>query len=495
MDLITLMIRLVLATVFAAAGFAKLADLKGSKKAFQDFGVPETLALPGSVLLSVAEIAIAVLLIFPAYSWLAAVGAAILLTVFIAQMAFQYANGNAPDCHCFGQLHSEPVGIKSIVRNVAFLSLTVFVLIRGVRGQGPALWDLRIDVMPTVLGTLLVIMMGGALIYLRKLVAMQDELRRRLDVLELVSREGLAIDHEHASDPLLGLPIGALVPEMPLKTLEGERVLSREFIKASEKPTLLFFVSPTCGPCDAMLPDIAVWRGELSDRVQFIFVSNGTPKNNRKKFETVSDSPILIDDDRTFALSVGGKWTPTALFVDRSGRTASHVAAGDSAIEELIEQIGSADLSAELVYFSNGGLVTNQLKIGNEAPDFSLTDVTGRNITKNDIRGKRTLATFWSVGCPHCQAFLNDLKAWERSPAGENAGMIVFSDGSDEQHRDLGFSSPVLTDKGYQVATRLGMSGTPSAVMLDENGVIVSEIAIGADNILALLGVHRNGSR
>src|SRR6185503_20097018 len=261
-------------------------------------------------------------------------------------------------------------------------------------------------------------------------VAMQDELRRRLDVLELVSREGLAIDHEHASDPLLGLPIGALVPEMPLKTLEGERVLSREFIKASEKPTLLFFVSPTCGPCDAMLPDIAVWRGELSDRVQFIFVSNGTPKNNRKKFETVSDSPIFIDDDRTFALSVGGKWTPTALFVDRSGRIASHVAAGDSAIEELIEQIGSADLSAELVYFSNGGLVTNQLKIGNEAPDFSLTDVTGRNITKNDIRGKRTLATFWSVGCPHCQAFLDDLKAWERSHVGENAGMIVFSDGS-----------------------------------------------------------------
>jgi peroxiredoxin len=243
-----------------------------------------------------------------------------------------------------------------------------------------------------------------------------------------------------------------------------------------------------------MLPEIVEWRDELVDRVEFVFVSNGSEKSNRRKFESIEDSPILIEEDRRFALSVGGKWTPTALFVDRDGRISSHIAAGDLAIGELIDRIRTADLNSQHLYFSNGGTVTSQLKIGSQTPEFSLTDVNGQVVTSRDLRGKQTLATFWSVDCPHCQAFLDDLKAWEGSPAGRDTRVIIFSDGPEDQHRSLGFSSPVVTDKGYQVAARLGMLGTPSAVLINEEGVIVSETAIGADNILALLGAHRNGS-
>ena len=44
MDLALLLVRLLLAGVFALAGFAKLADLAGSRKGMAEFGVPAALA-------------------------------------------------------------------------------------------------------------------------------------------------------------------------------------------------------------------------------------------------------------------------------------------------------------------------------------------------------------------------------------------------------------------------------------------------------------------
>jgi thiol-disulfide isomerase/thioredoxin/uncharacterized membrane protein YphA (DoxX/SURF4 family) len=493
MELLLLIIRLILAAIFATAGITKFADLKGSEKAFKEFGVPSSIALPSSILLSAAEALIAVLFLFPSVSWYAAIGATALLAIFIAQMVYQRAMGNAPDCHCFGQLHSEPVSIKSIARNIVFLALAVLPLYRGRFGQGLALSQISQDMMPTILGTLAVIMIGGALLYLRKIADAQDEFRRRLDVLELVSREGATVDHEHATDPVAGLPIGAPLPEFGLTTLDGTKASSRAVVTDTGLPTLFLFVSPTCGPCQALLPDVIKWREELKNRVAFAFVTSGSEKGNRKKFADVADSPILLDDERQFANAVGGKWTPTALFVDANGRVASHIAAADTAIEELVERIKTADLASPVLNFSNGS-DSGRSKIGTVAPEFSLTDVRGREITKDDLKGKPTLVTFWSTTCPHCNTFLDEFKGWEHSRNNDDPNLILFSDGDEAEHRDLGFDSPVVLDKGYKIAAKLGMFGTPSAVLVNEEGVITTETAVGAENILALIGKRRNGS-
>src|SRR5207244_1774844 len=101
MEIILLLARLILAGIFALAGIAKFLDLKGSKKAFKEFGVPESIALPSSIALSIAEMLIAVLLLSTRTSWYGAIGGLALLILFIAQMIYQLAKGNAPDCHCF----------------------------------------------------------------------------------------------------------------------------------------------------------------------------------------------------------------------------------------------------------------------------------------------------------------------------------------------------------------------------------------------------------
>ena len=137
-----LILRLFLAAIFALAGVAKFLDLKGSEKAFKEFGVPAVVALPASIALSVAEIVIAAMFLSVDTSWVAAIGASALLLLFIGQMIYQMARGNAPDCHCFGQIHSEPVGAKSIVRNVIFATMSLLLVVRGNLYQGTNLSQL-----------------------------------------------------------------------------------------------------------------------------------------------------------------------------------------------------------------------------------------------------------------------------------------------------------------------------------------------------------------
>jgi len=197
---------------------------------------------------------------------------------------------------------------------------------------------------------------------------------------------------------------------------------------------------------------------------------------------------VLLDAGRKFALGVGGRWTPTALYIDRNGKIGSHVAAGDVAIEDLIDKLKKSDLAKPFIFFANADHHGRGLKMGTEAPDFKLSDIDGDEFGKDDLVGSRTLLTFWSPTCPHCEAFLDEFKQWVGSRSNGDPKVVLISDGDPEEHKTLGLDSPVVLDKGYRTSVKLGMFGTPSAVLVNERGIIETETAVGADNIWALLG-------
>ena len=139
MEGIELLARVLLALVFATAAVGKFADPVGSRRALEDFGLSQRYLKPGGVLLPAAELAIAVALLFqPTARW-GAVGALVLLLVFIAAIARAMARGEAPDCHCFGQISSAPAGPRTLIRNAV---LAVPVLLVAVDGPGQSLGDL-----------------------------------------------------------------------------------------------------------------------------------------------------------------------------------------------------------------------------------------------------------------------------------------------------------------------------------------------------------------
>ena len=131
MEVTFLIARIGLAAIFALAAVAKLADRRGARATLVEFGLPPILAGPGAITLSVVELTIAVLL-FPTVTarW-GALAAAITLAVFCTVIVRSLARGERPDCNCFGQLHSTPVGPAALLRNLALAGIAVAVATAG----------------------------------------------------------------------------------------------------------------------------------------------------------------------------------------------------------------------------------------------------------------------------------------------------------------------------------------------------------------------------
>jgi hypothetical protein len=82
---------------------------------------------------------------------------------------------------------------------------------------------------------------------------------------------------------------------------------------------------------------------------------------------------------------------------------------------------------------------------------------------------------------------LADLKAWEeRRPEGAPTLLVVSSE-SVADNQALGLRDPVVLDHtAMSVGSQFGATGTPIAVLVDEEGKIASTLAAGAPAVLAL---------
>jgi peroxiredoxin len=128
------------------------------------------------------------------------------------------------------------------------------------------------------------------------------------------------------------------------------------------------------------------------------------------------------------------------------------------------------------------------LKVGEPAPEIQLRDLTGEDINLADFRGSDILVLFWNPGCGFCQRMLPDLKEWEENRLEEAPGLLVISAGTVEDNREMGLSSPVVIDQQFAAGRAFGAGGTPSAVLVDAEGKIASEVAVGAPAALELAG-------
>lgn len=488
MENLLFILRILLVAIFGVAGFAKLFDLSGSKKAVESFGVPESLANPLGILLPIAEIAIAVSLLFVQTSWFGAIGATALLGIFIAGMTWQWKQGNAPDCHCFGQVHSEPVSPKSIIRNIIFIIPAVALIFAGKNNQGLNLFDSNINnstesSMTIIIGLATIGLLAAVVYFLKQISEQQVQIMRRIEILEFTAHDGTKeVEREDVSNPTEGLPIGTLAPIFELPDL-NDKVVAIKDLLSPKKTTMAFFVSPTCNPCGALLPEIEQWQTELKDKLNFVFISSGGAKENADKLGGNTLKKILLQKDREVAELFGAKWTPTVVLINSEGRIASRLAAGDSAIRELIEKIKATN-EDEIFFVSHD----ENSKLGQGLPEFELEDVSGKALTPKDLVGKPTLITYWSQGCGWCQRMLDDLRDWDKTKGQDEPNLLVVSSGDAERHKDMGLQSTIVLDNEGVVSKSLGMSGTPSAVLINENGKVISEVAVGSSQIWALVG-------
>ncbi len=114
-----------LAVVFAWAGGAKFADLKGTREGFAALGLSQ----PGSRAIQVAafEIATAVLLIVAPIG--GALVALVLLAIVTVLLVRLLRAGTTAPCRCFGGIRSHPIAWTDVARNAGLAGVAVVVLL------------------------------------------------------------------------------------------------------------------------------------------------------------------------------------------------------------------------------------------------------------------------------------------------------------------------------------------------------------------------------
>jgi peroxiredoxin len=128
---------------------------------------------------------------------------------------------------------------------------------------------------------------------------------------------------------------------------------------------------------------------------------------------------------------------------------------------------------------------------GEPAPDLRLPDLEGDTVDLEDFRGEKTLVLFWSPSCGFCQQILPDLKRWEGNRPEDAPKLLVVSSGAEEANREQGFASTVVLDGQFAVMRAFGADGTPSAVLVDEEGKVASDLAVGTSAVLELAGARQ----
>jgi hypothetical protein len=120
-----------LAVVFGVAGVTRLTDRVGFREAVRSFGVPLALAGGLAIVLPPFELLVAGSLLPAGTALVGALAALAVLVVFAVGIVVALARGRQPECHCSGQLHSATVTWRTLLRDVALIAATVFVVVVG----------------------------------------------------------------------------------------------------------------------------------------------------------------------------------------------------------------------------------------------------------------------------------------------------------------------------------------------------------------------------
>ena len=96
-----------------------------------------------------------------------------------------------------------------------------------------------------------------------------------------------------------------------------------------------------------------------------------------------------------------------------------------------------------------------------------------------------TLLTITSATCSDFQRFVPQLRRLDADARESGRKLIVVSSGDPDRNRELALHATILLDQTFSWGNRLGVRGTPSAVLLGRDGMPIGP-AVGERQIMSL---------
>jgi peroxiredoxin len=316
-----------------------------------------------------------------------------------------------------------------------------------------------------------------------------------------------------------GLPIGAPAPDFELPDLAGVR---RKLLDFRGKDVLLVFFGPKCGFCTKMAADLAALPTDGSGgRPVPIVVTNGDADDNRKLVEQFGiRCVVLLQDDMDVAARYQAQGTPMGYRIDAEGRIASELAVGAEPLLKLADAqapsrpapsangIGRVEKVKPHPSLARSRLIRSGLKAGTVAPEFRLPLISGGELALGDLRGRRVLLVFSDPKCGPCDELAPRLKELHQTRPDLEVVVISRRDAKATRAKAeaLGLTFPIVMQRQWEVSLQYGMFATPIGYLIDAKGILVKDVAVGMEPILALADesatvaaeidppFHRNGA-
>ncbi len=133
---------------------------------------------------------------------------------------------------------------------------------------------------------------------------------------------------------------------------------------------------------------------------------------------------------------------------------------------------------------SDGQEAAAGVNVGESAPDFTLVDLEGNQVSLSDFRGKTVFINFWATWCPPCRAEMPEIEAVYQEY--KDKGVVVIGvdilepeDVVRQFVEQGGYSWTFVLDTSGEVAANYRVTAIPTSFFIDREGII-QVVNIGA---------------
>lgn len=295
-----------------------------------------------------------------------------------------------------------------------------------------------------------------------------------------------------------GLSRGMAAPDFELPDLMG---VPRKLSEFRGRDVLLIFFNPTCGYCSKMAEDLASLPIDGAEgRPIPLIVSTGDIEENRRMVERYEiRCPILLQEQMEVAHLFRAQGTPMGYRIDAQGRMTSELAIGAEVLLQLADRPhrwpkgkrgnGSSPHGKPIdPSLAKSRLNRNGLKAGATAPGFRLPRIDEGALSLSDLRGQCVLLVFSDPNCGPCDELAPQLERIHQERPELQVLMVSRRDAQATRTKaiSLRLSFPIVMQEQWEISLKYAMFATPIGYLIDEQGIILKDVAVGVEPILAL---------
>lgn len=123
------------------------------------------------------------------------------------------------------------------------------------------------------------------------------------------------------------------------------------------------------------------------------------------------------------------------------------------------------------------GCSSSGIEEGESAPDFTLEDLDGNQVSLGDLQGKVVFLNFWATWCPPCRAEMPDMEELHQNFKDQDVAILSINVGEEagvvrDFVEQADYSWTFLLDEDRGVSFEYEIELLPTSFFLDTEGII-----------------------